>query len=92
MELWLKIALYVLAGGVFVTVLIAAVRTGQPLRRLGASCAQGLCALGLVDVLGAFTGVSLGFSWFTTAVCGVLGIPGVITLLMLRLVLSAGLG
>lgn len=85
--LWLKIGLYGIAAAVAVAVLSAAIRTGKPIRRLGASCTQGLCALGLVDVLGTFTGASLGFSWFTVGVCSVLGIPGVISILLLRLLL-----
>lgn len=87
MALWMQIALWILGGSIALAVLVAAVRTGKPLRRLTASGVQGLCALGLVDVLGAFTGVSLGFSWFTAGVCTALGIPGVICLLLLRLLL-----
>ncbi len=88
MTLWLTIALYAVAGGIILTVLTAALRSGHPVRRLGASGVQGLCALGLVDLLGSFTGVSLGFSWFTLGVCGVLGFPGVVALLLLRLLFS----
>ncbi len=87
MALWLQIALWVLGGSIALAVLVAACRTGKPLRRITASGVQGLCAMGLVDVLGAFTGVSLGFSWFTTGVCAALGIPGVICLLLLRILL-----
>lgn len=89
MALWMQIALWILGGSIALAVLMAAVRTGKPLRRLTASGVQGLCALGLVDVLGAFTGVSLGFSWFTTGVSAVLGIPGVVCLLLLRVILPA---
>jgi len=87
MELWLVITLYVVAGAVLLAVLVAAIRTGKPLRQLVTSGVQGTCALGLVDVLGMFTGVSLGFSWFTAGISVVLGIPGVIGLLLMRLVL-----
>ncbi len=87
MELWLRIFVYVVAICTGVAVFIAAIRTGKPLRRLAVSGAQGMCALGLVDVLGAFTGVSLGVSWFTAGVGTVLGIPGIIGLLLMRLVL-----
>ena len=90
MELWLRILVYTVAVCTGVAVLMAAIRTGKPLRRLAVSGTQGLCALGLVDVLGAFTGVSLGVSWFTAGVGTVLGIPGVIGLLMMRLVLTGG--
>ena len=87
MALWLKIGLAVVGSSMALAVLIAALHTGKPVRRLLSSGVQGLCALGVVDVLGAFTGVSLGFSWFTAAVSGVLGIPGVISLLLLNLLL-----
>lgn len=70
-------------------VLIAAVRSGRPVRALLASAAQGLCALGVVDLAAAFTSVSLGAGWFTVGVSAVLGLPGVIGLLLLRLILPA---
>ncbi len=87
MDLWMKILLWALGGAIVIAVLVAAFRTGKPLRRVAASGVQGLCALGMVDVLGAFTGVSLGFSWFTAGVCTVLGIPGVVGLLLLNILL-----
>ncbi len=87
MALWLKVALSIVGGGVAVAVLATAIHTGKPLRRLLLSAVQGLCALGAVDVLGGFTGVSLGLSWFSVGVCGVLGAPGVVGLLLLKLLL-----
>ncbi len=88
MSMWLKAALGVLAGVVGLCVLIAAVKTRKPVRCLLGSGLQGLCALGLVDLLGAFTGVSLGFSWFTAGICFGLGMPGVIGVLMAKLVMG----
>lgn len=88
MSMWLKAALWVFAAGAGVCVLIAAVRTGKPVRCLLGSGLQGLCALGLVDLLGSFTGVSLGFSWFLAGVCLGLGLPGVIGVLMTKLVMG----
>ncbi len=88
MSMWLKAALGVLAGIVGLCVLIAAVKTRKPVRCLLGSGLQGLCALGLVDLLGAFTGVSLGFSWFTAGICFGLGMPGVIGVLMAKLVMG----
>ncbi len=88
MSVWLKTALWLLAAGVGLAVLAAAVSTKKPIRCLLRSGLQGLCALGLVDLLGGFTGVSLGYSWFSAGVCCGLGLPGVIGLLMLKLVLS----
>lgn len=88
MSMWLKAALGVLAGVVGLCALIAAVKTRKPVRCLLGSGLQGLCALGLVDLLGAFTGVSLGFSWFTAGICFGLGMPGVIGVLMAKLVMG----
>lgn len=50
---------------------------------------QGACALAAVNVTGMFTGVSLGLNLFTAGVCGALGIPGVVTLLFLRVIFGS---
>lgn len=88
MGVWLKAALAVFAVGAGLCVLIAAVKTRKPVRCLLSSGVQGLCALGLVDLLGAFTGVSLGFSWFSAGICFGLGMPGVIGVLLAKLVMG----
>lgn len=88
MDVWLKAALAVFAVGAGLCVLIAAVKTRKPVRCLLSSGVQGLCALGLVDLLGAFTGVSLGFSWFSAGICFGLGMPGVIGVLLAKLVMG----
>ncbi len=77
------IALLVIGG---IAVLIAAVRSGKPIRCMTGNGIQGLCALGLVDALGTLTGVALGVSWFTAGICTVFGLPGVIMLLLMKLV------
>ena len=50
------------------------------------SAVSGVGALLAVDVLGTLTGVSLGINALTLSVGGVLGVPGVITLLLLKVV------
>ena len=87
MALWLQILLWGLAGIFGVWLLVSAVRGGKPVRTLLSSATQGLCALGLVNVLGTFTGVSVGFSWLATGAGLALGIPGVIGMLLLNIVL-----
>lgn len=84
MALWMKIALGALATGICLLLLWAAARSGKPLRSLLSSGIQGLCALGLVNFSAAFTGVSLGVSWLSAGAGVLLGIPGVITLLLLK--------
>lgn len=88
MGVWLKAALlaFAVCGGI--CVVIAAVKTRKPVRCLLSSGLQGLCALGLVDLLGAFTGVSLGLSWFSAGICFGLGMPGVIGVLLAKLVMG----
>ena len=82
-------ALTVLVGTVLgiavLTVLVITVRSGHPMRYWLTSLVQGVCAIAAVDVVGIFTGVSLGFSWFSFACCTAFGMPGVISLLLMRL-------
>lgn len=48
---------------------------------------SGILALILVNVLSNFTGVSLGVNFFTSGISVILGLPGVISLLALKLIL-----
>lgn len=74
-------------GGVLgITVLVGAFRAGKPIRSIIGNALQGTCALAAVNVAGAFTGVSLGINVFTGAACLGLGLPGVITVLLLKLI------
>ena len=74
--------LAVAAGGI--AVLIAMAACGKPLRRLLISGTQGLCTLVVVNLTGAFTGISLGLGLFSGLCCLFLGVPGVILLLFLK--------
>lgn len=75
-------------GAVILTaVMVGAVKTGHPVRSLGGSAVQGLGALAAVNILSAFSGVTVGLTSFSAAVCVVLGIPGVIALLILQAIL-----
>ena len=47
------------------------------------SAALGLCALALVNLCGEYTGVLLPLNRLSIGAAGALGIPGVITLLLL---------
>lgn len=73
-----------------IAVAAALFRTGKPVRSLAGSGIQGICALAAVNVAGAFTSVSLGLNLFSGLVCLVLGIPGVIGLLLLKLLFNMG--
>lgn len=56
------------------------------MRRWLRSAAGGIGALLLVDMLGSFTGVSMALNPFTLTACGVFGVPGTVTLLVLKAV------
>ena len=76
-------AMIAAAAGGFVA-LIAMMVCGKPLRRLLVSGTQGLCTLVAVNLTGAFTGISLGLGFFSGLCCLLLGAPGVILLLFLK--------
>ena len=86
MSLFLTIALCGVAVLVLLAVWIALFRSKKPVRGLLGSGAQGLCALAAVNVAGAFTGVSLGLNLLSGLSCLFLGVPGVVTLLVLKVI------
>ena len=88
MSLWLQILLWVIGGAIAIAVCVALFRSRRPVRGLVGSGAQGICALAAVNIAGAFTGVSLGLNLFTEIACIVLGIPGVITMLVVKLIMN----
>ena len=47
----------------------------------------GFVGLFILNFLGAFIGISLGVNWFNAIITGVLGIPGVILLLLIKYIL-----
>lgn len=76
--------LWILAGISGAIVAFAASRQSRPLRSAGLSALCGCCALGLVNVLSAYTGVGIALNYTTAFVTTVLGVPGVVLLLALR--------
>lgn len=80
-------ALWIAGGVAALAVLIGAVKTGRPLRALFGSALQGICALAAVNAISFWSGVTLGLTWFSAAVCGVLGIPGAVMLLVLQVMM-----
>ena len=49
--------------------------------------AMGYAFLFLFNFVGAWIGVSLGLNWLNAAVAGVLGVPGVVLLLLIKYLL-----
>ena len=56
--------------------------------RIGINAALGFGAMWLLNLTTAYTGLSLGLSWFNALVVGILGVPGFFLLLLLKWVLS----
>ena len=52
------------------------------------SALMGLGGLLVVNISGAFTGVTLGFSWLCIGVSALLGIPGVTTLVLMDMLMK----
>lgn len=88
MSIGWQIVWSIIGGIAVIAVGTAAFKTGRPIRSVIGSGIQGLCALAAVNVTGAFTGVSLGLNLFSGACCVVLGIPGVIALLVEKIILG----
>ncbi len=84
MSAWLSVLVYAALGITVLIVFITACRTQKPVRCMLSSMVQGVCAMAAVDVAGIFTGVSLGFGWFTMLCCTAFGAPGVIAMLLMR--------
>lgn len=68
-------------------VVAAAMKAKRPLLRALGSAACGAASLGAVNLLAGYTGVAIALNYATAFVAVVLGAPGVITLLLLRLLL-----
>ncbi|MEE0757280.1 pro-sigmaK processing inhibitor BofA family protein [Allofournierella sp.] len=74
------------AAAVLLVVGLAAARHRRPGGAALSSAVAGVAALGAVNMLAPFTGVGLALNWFTSFAAVVLGVPGVICLLAMRLI------
>ena len=84
MEFFAVIALIAIGLGLL-TLLFKLFRT--PLRwamKLALNAAVGFVALFVLNFLGGFVGLSLGVNWLNAIVTGVLGVPGVVLLLLIK--------
>ncbi len=76
--------LYAAAAAGTLAVAIAAACQRHPLRKVGFSALCGAAALGLVNVLGEYTGVTIALNYATAFVTVTFGVPGVVALLAVR--------
>ena len=82
------VLLSILGSSGVLALLITLLVSGRPLRRLLTTAVQGICALAAVNVTGVFSGVTLGIGWLTGGAAVFLGLPGVIGLLIARLLFA----
>lgn len=68
----------------------AAAKTPHAVRRVLGNSVCGIATLGAAALLAPFTGLALAVNWFTAFAAVVLGAPGVVTMLLLRVLLAAG--
>lgn len=73
-------------GAVALLIFIVLLRTGHFVRTLFFSALTGNAALLAIGWGGAFTGITLLPNIFTVGVATILGIPGVLSMLLLRLI------
>ena len=81
---------YWLIGGIIATVIVfAAVKPLRRLLKVSLKILLGPAALAAVNFAGGLIGVGLGINIWTVIVSVVLGLPGVCSLLVLRILLQA---
>ncbi len=66
----------------------AASRSRRWLSQAAGSSVCGVACLGVLALLAPYSGIVLALNWFTAFVAVVLGAPGVVTLLLLRVLLG----
>ena len=84
MEVWIPLLLAAIAVGLLVLLFKL---LGKPLRwlaKLFINALLGFVALFLFNFFGDFVGLILGLNWFNAIVAGVLGVPGIVLLLLIK--------
>ena len=86
MSVWLTCCVWGALSIVTITMLVVLLKTRKPFSSLLRSASQGICAMLAVNLVGIASGVSIGFGWFSMLFASLLGIPGVITMLLMELI------
>lgn len=81
MDFWIAVGILTVCG---VTMLAMAVRRERP-GGIVIGAFQGALGLAAVNLLSPITSVTIALNGFSLAAAGILGFPGVITLLLLRI-------
>ena len=80
----MKMILLVLGVLAAVFVAWAAAKSKKPIRTAMYSGVLGAASLGAVNIAASYTGVAIALNYGTALIAVVLGVPGVITMLLLR--------
>ncbi len=84
---FVEILFYAVLAISTVSVVIFLARGKHTLRRTVLSATYGICALGVVNITSAVTGISLAVNYITCFMAAVLSLPGVVMLIVLQILL-----
>lgn len=84
MDTYVIIAICAVAIGL----IIALLRSPGLFKKMVGSAAAGFAGFGLINILSSFTGVGLAISGWNIAIAGLLGLPGVISLLVVKAIIG----
>lgn len=84
MEVWIPLLLAAIAVGLLVLLFKLLGKPLHWLAKLFINALLGFVALFLFNFFGDFVGLSLGLNWFNAIVAGVLGVPGIVLLLLIK--------
>lgn len=73
-----------------VAVLVCAARTARPVRTVLLSVLAGIAVLALLSLTGSFTGLRLPVNGWTVACAGAAGVPGVLLMVLVRMLWGIG--
>lgn len=84
MQTYLIIAAAVIACGIIIAIL----RSPSVFKKFIGCAAAGLAALAAVDLTSSITGVFIAVSGWTIAAAGLLGLPGVVSMLIIKIIFN----
>ncbi len=84
---FVEIFFYVVLAISTVAVVLFLAKGKHTFRRTILSATYGICALGVVNITSAVTGISLAVNYITCFMAAVLSLPGVAMLIVLQMIL-----
>lgn len=84
---FIKISFIILLGIYLITLIAFCYKSGKTLKTLLMFCFSGLAVFAVINLLSKFTGVDIAVNGWTISSSAVFGVPGVIGLLILRMII-----